>query len=583
MAQVITTSPRKRTVPGQLVGRIALIASSIVATWFIVTFLYYPNVSVVLSLFMGDSEGIGKVVSDLFGSARVVGAIRDTLIVAAISVVTVNIVGVMQVLLLEAIEIRGRAFLKVAFAVPLVFGSVAAVTGYSMVYGTHGFLTQGLRTVIPTIPDTWFSGMFAVIFVHTFTMTGYHFLFLRPAIRRIDFSMVEAARSLGMGPVRALTSTVLPILRSTILAAVLMVLIGAIGSFAAPNILGGGNFTMVGPLINALTKLGRPDMAALLGIALAAVTVGLLVWALGAERKGAVFSPNKSAQPFRRVQLRNPALRTAAYVLAYALALINLAPLAVTLLMSLSPLEAIRTGTIGGFTLEHYARAFTESSTLQPILNSLLLCAIAIPIALLLGTMFSHFLARSTWRVTDLVQVSLFLPYFLPGVLIALGFLVAFGVPNLLIGGQVLVGSFWILPLAYIVILLPTVVRFVGSTYAGMDPSLDDAARSLGASPMRRYFTVVFPVLLPVLFQVAALSFNQTFDEYTVSVMLYNVNNQPLGVAMGALASSLDPTLVGVTTTYVVLTTLVGMLVILFADRMAARASEHLNGTAIKA
>lgn len=565
------------------VARVAVLVVAVLASWFVITFLYVPNASIIAALFSGKSGSVVDTASELFRSGRVQGAIRDTLIVAAVSVITVNFVGMVQVFLLEAIEVRGRAFLKIAFAVPLVFGSVAAVTGYTMVYGTHGFLTRFIRTIAPGVPDTWFSGMFAVIFVHTFTMTGYHFLFLRPAIRRIDFSMIEAARSLGMGPVRALVSVVVPILRSTLFAAVLMVLIGAIGSFAAPNILGGGDFTMIGPLINALTKLGRPDMAALLGLVLALVTVGLLTWALGAERKAAAFAPNKSARPFRRLRLTQPVVRAAAHGLAYSLAVINLLPLVVTLIMSLSPVEAIRTGNLSGLTLEHYVTAFTNVTALQPILNSLLLCLIAIPTALTLGTLFSHFLARSKTRWTDIIQVSLFLPYFLPGVLIALGFLVAFGSPSAFLGGRVLVGSFWILPLAYVVILLPTVVRFLRATYAGMDPSLDDAARSLGAAPMRRFFFVVFPVLLPVLFQVAALNFNHTFDEYTVSVMLYNVNNRTLGVAMGSLASSLDLSLVGVATTYVVLTTAVGMLVILIADKMAARASERLNGTVTQA
>lgn len=572
-----------RDVPSRVVARIVFIVAVLLCAWFIVTFLYVPNISVVLALFTGPSGGVANLAAELFGSAKVQGAIRDTLIVGAVSVVTVNIVGAAQAFILEAFDIKGRRLLTVAYAVPLVFGSVAAVTGYAVVFGTRGLLTQVMQAVAPSIPDNWFSGMIAVIFVHTFTMTGYHFLFLRPAIRRIDFSLVEAARSLGMGTVRALLSVALPLLRPTMLAAVLMALIGALGSFAAPNILSGGSFTMVGPLINSLTKLGRPDMAALLGLVLAAVTVGLLVWALRAERKSVTAVPSKPAQPFRPLKLRNPVTRVTAYLIAYALAVVNLAPLVVTVLLSLSSPADIRNGRIGVPTAENYLAAFGEPSTVQPIMNSLLLCGIAIPIALVLGMMLTHFLARSRARGTDAIQVSLFLPYFLPGVLIALGFLIAFGGPSLLLGGEVLVGSFWILPLAYMVVLLPTVVRFLRATYAGMDPSLEDAARSLGAGPTRRFLFVVFPVLLPVLCQVAALGFNQTFDEYTVSVMLYNINNQPLGVAMGTLASSTDPATIGLVTTYVVLTSVAGMCVIIFADRMALRASKRLNGTVMKA
>lgn len=549
------------------------------AAWFLVTFLYFPNLSVIGALFSSSHGNVISVARDLLSSSRVLAAIDDTLIVAGISVVTVSIVGIIQTFLLEAFRLRGRTVLTIAYAVPLVFGSVSAVTGYVMVYGPHGAVTIFLQEIFPSLPADWFSGMGAVIVVHTFTMTGYHFLFLRPAIRRVDFSVVEAARSLGVGVLPAFVRVVLPILRPMIVASLLMVLIAALGSFAAPNILGGGNFTMVGPLIQTLTKLGRPDMAAMLGVFLALVTIAGLIWALREERKANLFSTNKSGQPFRPITVKNPILRVSMHVVAYTFALINLLPLIMTAILSFSPIESIRNDTIGGgLTLEHYIEVFSNPTASKPLINSLMLCLVAIPIAISLGTLLSHFVDRHRSRATDVLQITFFLPYFLPGVLIALGFLIAFGQPTWLLGGQVLIGSFWILPMAYVIILLPTVVRFVRASYANMDPSLDDAARSLGAHSGRRFISVILPVLTPVLLQVAALSFNQTFDEYTISVMLYNVNNQPLGVAMGALAASTDPSLAGVTTAYIVINTVVALAVILFADRMAARSSRRLIG-----
>ncbi|WP_423494635.1 ABC transporter permease [Microbacterium esteraromaticum] len=547
--------------------------------WFVVTFLYVPNIGVLREVIFPSSGDPLATAVELFSSARVLAAIRDTLIVTAVSLVTVSAVGITQAFILEAFCIRGKGFLTVAYAIPLVFGSVAAVTGYVMVYGAGGPITIGLQRLLPGLPDDWFSGIPAVILVHTFTMTGYHFLFLRPAIRRIDFSMVEAARSLGMSPVPAFVRVVLPVLRPMIVASLLMVLIGSLGSFAAPNILGGGSFTMVGPLIRTLTSLGRPDMAALLGVLLALATVGLLAWALRAERRASLFSAAKSTRPFQPIRVGNPIGRATLYAVAYALALVNMLPVLVTVLMAFSPVEAIRNGQLwGGLTLDNFATVFGDSGAVAPLVNSLLLCVIAIPLALTIGTALSHFVDRHRGAATDALQMTFFLPYFLPGVLIALGFLIVFGAPHVLTGGHVLVGSFWILLLAYVVILLPTVVRFVRAALAGVDPALDEAARALGARSPRRFALITLPMLVPVLVQVAALSFNATFDEYTVSVMLYNVNNRPLGVAMGALAATPDPELVGVATAYVVLNTVIALGVVLFADRMAAWQSRRVVG-----
>lgn len=555
-----------------------LIAAAIAAFgWFVMTFLFFPNLSVLDAVLRSDQGSVGEVASRLLDSSRVVGAVRDTLVIAVISTVTANVVGIAQVFFLEAFTIRGKGFLTVAYAVPLVFGSIAAVTGYAMVYGENGFITRMLQAVIPGLPDNWFSGMGAVIFVHTFTMTGYHFLFLRPAIRRVDFSMVEAARSLGMRPLPALFRVVLPVLKPTILASVLMAFISTLTSFAAPTILGGPELTMIAPMIQALSGLGRMDMAALLGLLLGATTTVLLVWALRQERRSGAVMASKTPRPFEPMRLRSRGAKILAYGCAYLLAIVNLAPLVVTALLSFAPVEAIRRGEISlELSAEHYVRMLTNPTAYEPLVNSLTLAAIAIPLALVTGTVAAHLSYRSPRRfIGDLIQLTMFLPYFLPGILVALGFLIAFGAGSALVGGQVLVGTYWILPLAYTVLLLPVVSRFVTATYAGLDPSLDDAARSLGASPVRRFLTVILPALTPVLLQVAALGFNDTLSEYTVSVMLYNTNNKPLGVTLGTLAAEQDPNLVGLTTAYVVIITALSIVVVLFADRMALRASRR--------
>ena len=577
----LLTTLRRSAMRRPIAGKIGLGLLVLVLAWFLITFLYWPNISIIKAAVDPPVGSALDVVRELFASARIRTALVNTVVVAVVSVVTVSIVGITEAFLIEAFHLRARGFFTAAYAVSLVFGSVAAVTGYSMVYGPNGLLTHGLRTVIPGVQQDWFTGLPAILIVHTFTMTGYHFLFLRPAIRRIDFSLVEAARSLGMGPVRALLRVVIPVLRPTLLAATLMVFIGALGSFAAPNILGGGRFEMVAPLIQSLTGLGRPDMSAILGLVLGILTAVLLVVVLRAEKKAQLFTVSKSARPFERIRITSPTGKAMLHVVAAILAFINLAPLAVTLLMSLSQTAAIRNGALSfPPTIANYVSVFTSSTELQPLLNSLLLCAIAIPLALILGVALTHVTFRRRGALSTTVQTSLLLPYFLPGVLLGLGFLISFGSANVLLGGKVLVGTFWILPLAYTIVLLPTVVRFVRADYAGMDPALDEAARSLGASPARRFLTLTLPLLAPVLLQVAALSFNQTFDEYTVSVLLYNINVTPFGVTLGSLAAAQDPQLVGVATAYVIVSTAIALAMILVADRMAQRASRRNAGVA---
>lgn len=562
----------------RLLPRVAFASTLVMLGWFCATFVYWPNVSIIGNV-VGTEDGVRALVDRLFSSTRVINGIRETLIVAAISLITVNIVGITQVFLLEGVHLRGKRFLTIAYALPLVFGSVSLVTGYALVYGRSGLLTEALQSVIPALDDGWFTGRWAVIFIHTFALTGFHFLFLRPAVRRVDFSLVEAARSLGMSPVRAMISVVLPALQPMLVTTTLMVLIISGSSFAAPHILGGGGFTMVGPLVQTLNDVGRPDLAGLLALGLGAVTGALMIPALRSERRFAAAAASKVPVPFEPIRLKRRPSRIVAHVIAYTLALINLLPFAASVMLSLSPIEDIRSNRISTSpTLVHFRRVLSEPAIVEPLQNSLTLSLMAVATALTIGTVAALLIHHRQGIVGDAIQVSVFLPYFLPGILIAIGFLLAFGSPTPLLGGRVLVGGYVILPLAYIVSLLPLIVRLVGAGLAGIDPTLGDAGRSLGANPLRLVTAITLPLLAPVLLQAAAISFNSTFDEYTLSVMLYNVNNRPVGVVLGTLAESLDPSVAGITSAYIIVNTLVALVVILAADRLAGRAARRSVG-----
>ncbi|MDO5512859.1 iron ABC transporter permease [Corynebacterium sp.] len=542
--------------------------------YFCIAFLVVPNVAVLGEIINPDKGTFAETVSDLWQSERVRRGVVNSFIVAVLSVITVNVVGCAQAFLLDGLAIKGRNLLIACYALPLVFGGVSAVTGYSMVYGREGILTSFLQSIFPALPDNWFTGMWAVLFVHTFTMTGYHFLFLRPALRRVDFSVVEAAQSLGVSPLVAFVKVVIPALRPTIIAATLLVFIGGASSMAAPMILGGSDFTMLTPIVQALSGAGRYDMAAVLGLSLAVITGGILVWAVRSEMKHQAHSGSKYSKPFQRLQLKNGPLNVGAHVVAYFLALMNLLPLLMTIVMSFTPNVQIRRGEVGtAFTFEHFQSVFTDSSVGQPLINSLIMCAIAVPAAIVIGTFVVILSHRYPGAFTGTLQGFLYMPYFLPGILIALGLLIAYGEPHVLIGFNVLVGSYWILPIAYVITQLPTILRFVGASLAGVDPSYDEAGRSLGAGPLYRLARITLPMLLPVIFQVAAIGFNGVFDDYVLAVMLYNLNNRPLGVTLATMAMTLDPEIIGVATAFVVINTVLTLMVILLADRMAERAS----------
>ena len=114
----------------------------------------------------------------------------NSLKLAVCLVITVNVVGISIVLLTEYFDIKGSKILRLGYMTTLIYSGVALVTGYQFLYDSNGMLTQWLAGMFPGMNRQWFSGFNAVLFTMTFACTSNHALFLRNAIRCIDFNTV---------------------------------------------------------------------------------------------------------------------------------------------------------------------------------------------------------------------------------------------------------------------------------------------------------------------------------------------------------------------------------------------------------
>ena len=103
-------------------------------------------------------------------------------------------------LLTEYFDIKGAKVLRLGYMTTLIYSGVALVTGYLFLYDSDGILTSWLVKSFPNMNKNWFSGFRAVLFTMTFACTSNHALFLRNAIRGIDYNTVEAARNMGAKP-----------------------------------------------------------------------------------------------------------------------------------------------------------------------------------------------------------------------------------------------------------------------------------------------------------------------------------------------------------------------------------------------
>ncbi len=553
-------------------GPILLVGMVMALAWALLAFLWLPVGQLILHALLPGGQWPTEAIQTLAASPRVLRSITDTLVVTVATLVTVSLVGIFQVIVLEVIEVKGARILALIYLTPLVFSSVAAVTGYTFVYGAHGVVTNAVRLMIPDADPRWFQGLWAIVFVHTFTMTQYHVLFFRAAVRRVDYGTIETARCLGCSPLGAIRHAVLPAVLPSLMSVSLIVMLHAMTSFAAPVILGGRGVTLLNPLIQTLMSLRSTDLAALLAMGLGLVSMVVFLVVRRIDLRNAKRVGTRTPAAMRKLRLASPAANTLVHVLAYALAAIQIAPIVLTAILSFAPTASILNEPFPTtFTFNNYRAVFSDVAIASPLATSLVLSAVGALLAFAAAMSGSLLLRRWRGWPAGVLEFSLFLPWILPTSVIALGLITAYGAPSAMLFGQALVGSWWSLPVAYAIFALPLMVRMLGAGLSELDPSLVDAARSLGAGSGRALFKVQAPLLAPVIILVIVMAFQEGLAEYTMSAFLYNVNNVPLGVALRNAAASDDPEQIARSLVYIVLLTGFSFAIVALANRFGFR------------
>lgn len=475
--------------------------------------------------------------------------------ISTASTVLAAAVGVPLAFLFERTEFPGRRILGSLIALPVALPPLVGVIAFLFLYGESGFVARGIQSWFGLSSAPWrLTGPGAILLVHAYSMYVYFYLFTRAALSRLDASMLEAAASLGAGRWRRLKRITLPVLAPALAGAALLTFMTSLASFSAPYIFGGG-FRVMTTQIVASKLNGEIAMAQVETLTLAALAFAGL-WAMRRIDSGntAVVGGVRGLAPVRS-QLRRPLARYGVAALGWGLALVLLLPHLTLLLISFVP--------PGTWTVEfmppvldgsNYATLVSSPERLRPVLNSLWMAAVATVGAIALGLTTARLSIRHGGRAGRVLETLISVPWALPGTVFAIALATTFAVNQPWTGRLVLVGTPWLLPLAYLVRSLPLTGR---SSLAGLrqfDTSLEEAAASLGAGRWRRLRRVVLPLLRPAVMAGASLAFITALGDFVTSIVLYTFDTRPISIE---ILSSLRLQETGVAAVYGVLLMLV--------------------------
>lgn len=465
------------------------------------------------------------------GSTANIEALWNSVYISIISVITCAIVGVTMAFLLERYDFPGRKILSVLVLVPMALPPLIGSLSFSFLYGESGIFPRLFQAMF-SLDEVPFAlrGIWGVIVVHTFTMYTYFYLSASAAIRGLDPSLEEAATSLGAGRFTIWRKVILPMLTPAMIASSLLVFMISMASYTAP-LMFGVERTMTMQIYLSRTN-GNLDMAATQSTILSIVSITFLIIMKWYQNRRNYQNQSKGIG-VHRTEVRNPFFKYISMFLSFIGVIILLLPILVIALISFSvdgewTVQIIPTA----YTFDHYIDLFTDSRTWEPIWNSIKMSTVAVIGNIIFGVAAAYAMVRLNFKGKTLMDILIMVPWALPGTVVAVNLIAAFSEPNVFSFNQVLIGTFWILPLAYFVRQLPLVFRNTAASLMQMDSSIEEGALSLGASWWYSFRKVVLPLILPAIFAGTLLAFVQGFGEFVASILIYSVNTMPISVAI---------------------------------------------------
>ncbi|MGZ8391904.1 MAG: ABC transporter permease [Gemmatimonadales bacterium] len=530
-------------------------------TWLIV----YPLLLVLVEGFRGPEGWTLGFVRQFLAHKNDGEALWGSLWISLASVMLAAVIGVPLAFLFGRYDFPGRRILGWLVALPAVLPPLVGVIAFLFLYGESGFVSLLIQRLMGLEQAPWaLEGAGAILLVHAYSMYVYFYLFTRAGLASLDASTLEAAASLGAGRWRTLRRVVLPLLYPTLGGAALLTFMTSLASFSAPYIFGGG-FRVMTTQIVATRLNGDNELAMIETVSLTLVAL-IALWLLrGSRVLDNAAGGSKGTAPMRvRVQSRNA--RVVLGVLGWGLAVLLLLPHLTLFLVSFVPLGTWTTEPLPpAYTWRNYLTLVEDPVRARPLLNSLWLALASTVAAVVIAVAAGVLTVRRRVRGRGAIEALLALPWAVPGTVFAIALATAFSIRAPLAGRFVLIGTLWILPLAYLVRNLPITSRAILAGFRSLDPSLDEAAATLGAGRWRTLRRVTLPLLRPAIVAGASLAFVTAFGDFVTSIMLYTYDTRPISLE---ILSSLRQSDVGVAAAYgVVLMAVSAAVFALGADR----------------
>ena len=473
-----------------------------------------------------------RVFQEYFSNGNQIQVISNTVLLGVLAVLTCGTIGIMLALYMTFLVKKGKKVIHILLLSPMMIPGVITVISFIQLYGESGILTKGLQYLLglQEVPFR-FEGLGAILFVITYTQYVYFYLNVYVALKYVDHSCIEAARSMGASWLQVFRDVIWPVIMPAVLSSVIVTFASGVSAFSAPNLIGGGYKVLSTQIVRS--KANNQMAVASVQVVvlfLISVTVMLLIQ-FYSRRYGNQGTGRGTA--VRPLDGRPGLLSWLGRIVVLIQILLILLPVAAIIYLSFTSTSSIMQDIFPlDLTLENYLTIFEKPRVLKPLLNSLEMSLMAVAAGLVITVPTSWMIVKYGGKFHGLLKVLLMLPWTMPASVVAINLINAFSKESIFAFGEALTGGFYIVPVAYTVTAIPLLLSSNEVAVQGLGENLEEASKSLGAGALQTFKNVIIPNIASGIMAGGVLVFIRTIGEYTMSALLYGVYNRPVSISI---------------------------------------------------
>ena len=481
-----------------------------------VLFLIYPLLGI-LQQSVISKEGeftlqeFTKFFSQAYYSKTILNSFKVSIAITAVTL----LLGIPFSYFYSFYHLKGSKFLFVVGILCCMSAPFIGAYSWILLLGRSGVVTVFLKNAFGIQLGSIY-GFGGILFVQAMKLFPLVFIYMNGDFKNIDNTLMEASANMGCVGIKRFFQVVMNLSMPTILAAALLVFMRAFADFGTPLLIGEGYRTFPVEIYNQYLGENGTDHNFAAATSVIAVVVTALVFFV---QKWATSKYSFSINALHPIEKKKPTGIKGAlmYLYTYGLVIISFIPQVYIIYLSFRNCD--QAVFKPGYSLANYQLA-VKRLLVRSVKNTMFLGVGSLAVIILFAILIAYLVVRRSSVLNNAIDTLAMLPYIMPGSVIGIAMVIAFGKPPLALTGTAL-----IMLISFVIRRMPYTIRSATATLMQIPMSIEEASISLGASKLKTFAKITVPMMSNGIISGAILSWVSIVTELSSSIILYNNKN----------------------------------------------------------